>query len=203
MRKTIAVSAAVVALLLAGCTGESEETAVAATATPLAPLEEVAAEPTPEPTTPEPPPAPEVGSRDNPGNPDTDVATFAEAWEVEIGRFDADARPEIQAENQFNDPPAEGNTFIMLPVKATYIGPDSGTAWLDLDFAFVTADGRSFDQHYAVIPNDLSDVAELYNGGVGEGNVVFEVPADALEGATFAVSYGWGEPLFFAAVPAP
>lgn len=210
MKKSMLAGAAIaVALTLAGCgdtdavteAAETTSVAVPTEAAPLEGLETKTAEPTPEP---EPTPeseAPSAGSRDNPGNPDTDVATFAETWEVQIGRFDPDARPEIMAENQFNDAPAEGNTYIMLPVTATYIGPDSGEPWLDLDITFVTRDGRSFEQVYAVIPNDLSDVAPLYNGGVGEGNIAFEVPADALEGATFAVSYAWGDPLFFAAIP--
>lgn len=149
----------------------------------------------------EPAPTAELGTRANPGQPEDSVATFADTWEVTVGKYDPDAWPEIQAENMFNDPPADGNVYITLPVTVTYIGQDSGLAWVDLDFQFVTADGRSFNQASVVEPNDLTDVADLYNGGVGQGNVTFEVPADAVADGTFAVKYAWGDPLFFAAVP--
>lgn len=143
----------------------------------------------------------ELGTRANPGQPGDGVATFADTWEVSVGKYDPDALPELQAENQFNDPPAGGNVYIILPVTVTYIGQESGLPWAELDFQFVTADGRSFNKASVVVPNNLNDVADLYNGGVGTGNVAFEVPADAVAGGTFAVSYSWGDPLFFAAVP--
>lgn len=147
-----------------------------------------------------------LGSRENPATPGTDVITFTEdgqpTWEVTLGAANVDAWTAVQAENEFNDPPADGNVHVLLPVSATYLGTETGTPAWDLTIAFVSADGRTFDQAYGVIPDDLMNVSELYEGGNGQGNVLFEVPADAIEGATWSVEAGWNsDRMFFAVVP--
>jgi len=215
MRKTrtlAALAAAILAVTLTACGGTAtvDEAPPATDKTTAQDAKNEATEapkptPTPKPS-PTTPPAPELGTRDNPGQPGEHTITFTEgaetAWEVTLGKMDTDAWPEVSAENQFNEPPAEGHVYVMVPVTATYKGSTSGSPWIDLEIAFVAADGRSFDQEFQVIPNAFSDVADLYTGGVGTGNLLFSVPADAVEGGTFAVSYMWGEPMFFAAVPA-
>ncbi|NCT91027.1 DUF4190 domain-containing protein [Cellulomonas sp. APG4] len=147
-----------------------------------------------------------LGSRENPATPGTDVITFTEdgqpTWEVTLGAANVDAWAAVQAENEFNEPPADGNVHVLLPVSATYLGTETGTPAWDLTIAFVSADGRTFDQAFGVIPDDLMNVSELYEGGSGQGNVLFEVPADALEGATWSVEAGWNsDRMFFAVVP--
>lgn len=149
------------------------------------------------------PPA-DKGSRENPGQPGLDVITFSEngepVWEVTVAAATWDAWDAVRAENQFNDPPREGFQYVLLPVTATYRGADTGLAWIDIDIKFVTADGRTFEKAPVVTPGALSDVSELYAGGVAEGNLVFEVPSDAIADATWAVKYGYfSDPMFFAA----
>ena len=95
---------------------------------------------------------------------------------------DADAWELILAENQFNDPPAEGYRFYMVAVSVSY---PSGTDSIHVNHADdydLVGDNRAvYDDEFrdhcsGIIPGELS--AELYPGGQAEGIVCFEVPAD-------------------------
>lgn len=144
------------------------------------------------------------GSRQNPADPTEHNAIFEDGtntYTVQVHPADFDAWDVVAAENQFNEPPADGSVYVLLPVTFTYEGPESSTPWLDLTVAFVSADGRSFDEAMGVVPGELSDVGDLYDGGTAEGNLLFEVPSDAAEGGTWAVTAGWfADPMFFEAV---
>ncbi|SDU82806.1 hypothetical protein [Jiangella alkaliphila] len=134
------------------------------------------------------------GSRDHPFTVGTPVGN--EDWEVVIGQ-PREAWAEIQDENEFNEPPPDGMEFYLLPVTATYTGDESGHAWADLTIQFVGSDSVTYSDYCGVIPGDLSDVGELYAGGVAEGNVCVVVPAGA--DGLWTVSTLFGEPLFLTA----
>jgi len=51
--------------------------------------------------------------------------------------------------------------------------------------------GQVFDSTFACIDNEASDLTDLYRDGEATGNMVFLLPADALTGGTWSVSYGW------------
>ncbi|WP_127131507.1 hypothetical protein [Georgenia sp. SYP-B2076] len=146
-----------------------------------------------------PAPAPADGDEGTRANPFVigDVVS-SEDWEVVLGQ-PREALAEIQAENRFNDPPADGMAFWIVPVSATYTGAESGTAWLDLRVAFVGSDSRTYSDSCGVIPGSLTDVDELYTGGVAEGNVCVAVPSGA--DGLWTLSAGWGDPVFFTAAP--
>lgn len=134
----------------------------------------------------------EAGSRDNPFAVGEPVGN--DDWEISIAE-PYEAWEEIQAENQFNDPPPEGMEYYIVAVTATYNGDETGLPWIDLEFAFVGDDNRTYSDHCGVIPNDLSEVDELYAGGTAEGNICIAVP----EGASglWTLSTLFGEPVFF------
>ncbi|MEG3615720.1 DUF4190 domain-containing protein [Isoptericola haloaureus] len=140
-------------------------------------------------------PAPEEGTRDNPFRFSDTVGN--EEWTVDLGK-PAEAWDDIRAENQFNDPPADGMEYWIVPVEATYTGTDTGTPWIDLTVEFVGDDNATYSDSCGVIPDDLTDVDELYEGGTGTGNVCVTVPAGA-EGA-WTLTAGWfADPVFFRA----
>ncbi|SDC39548.1 hypothetical protein SAMN05216410_1792 [Sanguibacter gelidistatuariae] len=152
-------------------------------------------EPTPEPvaTT----PAPAEGTRANPFA--IGEAVGNEDWSVVLSA-PREAGAEVSAENQFNSPPAAGFEFYIVPVSATYTGAETGTAWLDLQVAFVGSDGVTYSDSCGVIPESLNDVGELYAGGVAAGNACVAVPAGA--DGLWTVSAGWSDPVFFTTTPA-
>ncbi len=134
------------------------------------------------------------GTRDNPFPIGTPVSNGE--WDVTLGE-PREAWGEIQAANQFNDPPPEGMEFYVIPVTATYQGDETGLAWVDLTVEFVGSDARTYTDRCGVIPADLMDVAELYAGGVAEGNVCVTVPSGA--DGLWTLSTGWGgNTVFFA-----
>ena len=145
---------------------------------------------------PEAPAAGDEGSRANPFVIGETVSS--EEWDVVLGQ-PREAWGEIQAENQYNEPPAEGVSFWIVPVTATYTGAESGRAWTDLTVQFVGSDARTYSDNCGVIPGSLTDVDELYTGGVAEGNVCVAVPSGA--DGLWTLAADWGEPIFFAAVP--
>ncbi|WP_402464163.1 DUF4190 domain-containing protein [Isoptericola aurantiacus] len=141
----------------------------------------------------EPEPAAEAGTRDNPYGFSETVGN--EEWTVDLGK-PHEAWGEIRAENEFNDAPADGMEYWIVPVEATYTGSETGTPWVDLTVEFVGDDNVTYSDYCGVIPDDLDEVDELYEGGTGKGNVCVVVPAGA-EGS-WTLTAGWfSDPVFF------
>jgi len=147
----------------------------------------------------------ELGSRENPLPIGTAVVLddgMGGVWEVSLIAPDLEANDVVLAENMFNEEPPEGFQYALLPVVAKYLGEETGTAAYDLEFAFVSAAGtthKSFDV-YAVGPDELANVNELYKDGVAEGNVVIAIPSGDAELGTWRVTTSWGDTAaFFAA----
>jgi hypothetical protein len=135
---------------------------------------------------------PKPGSRENP-LPIGQTASNEE-WTVVLGQ-PAESWSLVAAENQFNEPPASGMEFWMVPVRATYTGTATGNPW-EVSVKFVGSDNRTYSDSCGVIPSPLTDVGELYPGGVAEGNVCVAVPAGA--DGLWTVSTGFiGQPVFF------
>ncbi len=155
-----------------------------------APAETADAEPTqPEPTE---EPTPEPGSRENPFAIDNPVGN--DDWDIQLGE-PYEAWEEVQAENMFNDPPADGMEFWMLPVTVTYIGTETADPAWDLEFGFVGDDGRTYDDDCGVIPDEMYDVGEMYPDAEASANVCLAVPEGAPGLWTVAASFT--EPVFF------
>lgn len=133
------------------------------------------------------------GSRENPLPIGAMVVN--EDWDIVLGT-PREAGNEVSAENQFNDLPKPGMEYWIVPVTATYTGDDTGTAWVDLTIKFVGSDNKAYSDRCGVIPDDLSDVDQVYPGGIAEGNSCLAVPAGA--DGLWSVSAGFtGKPSFF------
>ncbi len=128
-----------------------------------------------------------------------------ELWEVTLDPTDQDATDEVLAENPFNEI-AEGRTAAMVPVTLTYVGPEAGDPWLDLDFRFVGTDGNTYsagpDDFCGVIPNDLADRGEMFPGATVTGNVCHAVPDDVIDGGAWMVvlTFAWDDQRVFVSV---
>jgi hypothetical protein len=81
---------------------------------------------------------------------------------------------------------------------ATYAGNKTGNPGFGITVKFVGSDNRTYDDRCGVIPDPLSDVGDLYKGGVAKGNTCVAVPAGA--NGLWTVSTGFvGKPVFFVA----
>lgn len=139
-----------------------------------------------------------VGTRSNPLAPG--AAFRIGDWELAVTSVEPDAAAVVSAENQFNDPPADGFRYVMFSVTATYVGAESGQPASDLSWAIVGSAGNTFDDRCGVIPDDFTDGNETFPGGVVSGNVCVAVEAGQLDGATILVEGGFGDDRTFIAL---
>jgi hypothetical protein len=132
-----------------------------------------------------------LGTRSNP----LDIGTTIEMgdWQLAVVDVTRDATDQVMAENEFNDPPADGYQFIMFEVDATYVGDDSGDPWLDFSWAIVGSEGNTFgsggsmDHYCGVFPNPLDEQGETYTDGSVSGNVCISADSAQLEAATIRI----------------
>ena len=81
-------------------------------------------------------------------------------------------------ENQFNDPPPEGNQFFIASLEATYTGTESSTFWVDMTLKSVGDSKVAYegvDAYCGVIPDDINDSGETFPGGTITGNVCWSI----------------------------
>ena len=149
-----------------------------------------APEPTPMPT-----PGPTVAPTPAPTpEPTQDGTTRSKAWpygqrfqagifDMRVTDIDWDAWPEIRAENQFNDPPAEGYRFVMWTMNVHNVrgSNDESELVTDNDFGMVGSRNVQYypyteENRCGVIPDELHE--QLYRGGQTTGNVCLSVPTD-------------------------
>jgi len=149
---------------------------------------------------PEPVEAPvEEGSRANPAAAGSAIEISDNSgpiWQIQLGEATLDAGAVVAAENQFNDPADAGFQYILVPVTYTYVGAESGTPWLDVTIEFVSSAGTTHTNAFVVIPNDYTDINEMYNGASATGNVVIMAPSTDIEQGTFTISTLFGSPYF-------
>lgn len=151
------------------------------------------------------PATPEVGTRENPAPAGSTVVlsdNSGEIYEVDFGKATLDANALIAAENMFNSPPDAGMQYILVPVTFTYVGAETGTPWIDISFAFVSAAGTTHDgtSTFVVAPSPITEINELYPGATASGNLVLMVPSADVEKGALTVSTLFGEKFFVALV---
>lgn len=123
--------------------------------------------------------APQTGTRDNP----IPLATFVEVgdgWSMRVNSANLDATQLILGDNQFTDPPAEGNVYVIVNITARYDGADaSSNAGVQVNL-LGTGTNAAIDQAYTSPPGErYNSSVELFQGGETTGEIVFEVsPAD-------------------------
>lgn len=114
-------------------------------------------------------------------------------WQVSLGPTSLDATAQVAAENQFNDPPAAGRQFVLVPVNVAYTGTGSGTPWLELSIRFYGSGGNTFgasgaqEDYCGVVPSSITDVSEMFPGAKASGNACVSVPGDQVQGGSWIV----------------
>ena len=151
------------------------------------------------------PDAPALGTRENPAPAGSTVMlsdNSGEVYEITFGAATLDAGSVIAAENMFNEPADAGFQYLLVPLTFTYVGTETGTPWLDVQFAFVSAAGTTHDSSssFVVAPQPLTDINELYPGATATANLVLMVPSADIEKGALTVSPLFGEKYFVALV---
>jgi hypothetical protein len=112
-------------------------------------------------------------------------------WIIKLMAIEKNADRIVLEEDEFNDPPVNGRRFVITTWYLKYVGPASGTPWVDLTFSYVGAAGNTFgsgsDDDCGVIPNDLSDVGEMFPNAEATGNECFSVPIEQIDAGVLMV----------------
>lgn len=142
-----------------------------------------------------------AGTRDNPVPLGTEISS--KDWKVVVNSVTFDANDAVLAENMFNDPPADGQEYILVNYEVTYIGNDpNGESPILADVSYVSADGVTIDSSdsLAVAPDAIDISTTLYNGGSVSGNVALSVPSATARDGVLAVEPGLVSDKTFVAV---
>jgi hypothetical protein len=91
-----------------------------------------------------------------------------------------DATRQVIAENPFNDPPSAGNRFVMARVRVHNVAGSNlqESSIGEFDFRLTGSNAivySPFEHGCGVIPEELA--LSFFPGGLGEGNVCFEILA--------------------------
>ena len=123
------------------------------------------------------PPPGNLGSRPNPIPLGQSFRPSSSPWELKVISVDTDAWPEIEAENQFNVPPAAGNRFVMVEIEVHYHGTSSERFSGESLSAVGTraVEYTTFGNSCSVIPDSFPSHTRVFSGGRLQGNICFEV----------------------------
>lgn len=126
-------------------------------------------------------------------------------WSIKVLSLTEDATQDVLDENQFNDPPAEGNQFVIAQLEVTRIdsAPDSpdGLIYEVEDSTGTTYTTFNEESRCGVIPDDLQVPNDLTEGETTIGNVCWSLPSDRVSDLVLLVDdfvERTNEPLRFA-----
>nr|NLD41697.1 hypothetical protein [Actinomycetales bacterium] len=121
--------------------------------------------------------------------------------EIVVGEITWDANQVIAETNQFNEPAPEGSTYVLIPVTYTNVDIEDGlTPWIDLSAKYVSPQGNTLDEVSVVSPEDVMEIAEMFDGASASGNLVFLMTEEQKGGViSFEHSFSFsGEPVYVA-----
>lgn len=171
---TAPITAALAAFLLVGCSSTPEVD------TDPAPADEVEVEEVIE-------EAPDEGTRENPYPLGSEITDGD--WTVVINSVNLDATDAIVGHNEFNEPPEDGNIYILVEATVTYNGTDPQGEVPMTTIDYVTADGNTIDIAWVdYAETDFTLLDPLYEGASHTGSNAYEVPADTAAEGVLAVA---------------
>jgi len=162
--------ASLVALLCSGCSAVSDgKTTIKPTA-----MSSFSADPNAE-----------KGTRNNPISLGKSVVV--NDWKVMVTSVNKDALQEVKKSDAYSSLPAANERYVMLNVKATYVGEESGEPSSDLRFKIVGSSGNTFSKSCGFTSDTFDQNGETFPGATVSGNLCFTVDSNQIAGATVSV----------------
>ena len=131
----------------------------------------------------------EFGSRNNPVALGKSVVV--NDWKVQVLSVNTDATKMVMKADPFTSAPSVDESFLMIQVKATYVGDESGEPSLDLRFKIVGSKGNTFANSCGYSANSFENNGETFPGASVTGNLCFTVDRDQIKGATVSIQEGY------------
>ncbi len=129
------------------------------------------------------------------------IGSFAQIgdWFVRFVSVDADATERVLA-GGFNDSPAAGSKYVLADIEIVYVGSESESFWLGLDWTGVGPENVALDPFEAtcgLLPNELGS-AEFFTNGFASGEICLAVQEESIESFVFFFDAFDSERQFFA-----
>lgn len=106
------------------------------------------------------------------------------SWRLRVVSVIPDATEIVMTENEFNDPPGEGEQFYLVTIEATYNGDASGSFWADMTLKSVGESAvayEPFDSDCGIITDDINNSGETFPGGTITGDVCWTIESTDAE----------------------
>lgn len=130
-------------------------------------------------------PGAELGSRNNPVP--FGKTALVNKWKVQVESVNRDAQKSVLDSNPYSSRPASNERFVLLIVKATFIGENSGEPQMDLRFKIVGSKGNTFSKSCGYSADTFNENGETFKGASVAGSLCFTVDSDQIEGAILSV----------------
>ncbi len=127
----------------------------------------------------------ELGSRNNP-IPLGDEVQIND-WQVEVLSVNKDASKFVSSLDEYANPPSVGEQFLLISIRATYLGSESGEPSSDLRFKIVGSKGNTFSKSCGYAADTFAQNEETFTGASVLGNLCFVVDANQINGATVSI----------------
>lgn len=114
------------------------------------------------------------------------------SWVICLGATNINGWPLIQGENMFNDAPTAGWTYLLVPVTYKRLGAEPKAPWISARIRFIGSNGVAYSaweksQSCGVVPDDASEIGDMYAGATAKGNECAVVPTKAVAGGVWRV----------------
>ncbi|MGP7959700.1 hypothetical protein ACTVCO_02665 [Sanguibacter sp. A247] len=113
---------------------------------------------------------------------------FLDEWGVLTVGASRVGTDEVLEENMFNDVPPAGWDYVLVDVFGCFYGSGSSVTWVDLDVEFIGSDGRTYDDGYNLIPNDIDGAGTVYTNGCTTFTAGALVPSNVISGGIWVVT---------------
>jgi hypothetical protein len=131
----------------------------------------------------------EVGSRNNPIA--LGVPVVISDWKVQVISVNKDALQLVLSSDSYATKPSSNERFLMIKIKATYIGEESGEPSSDLRFKIVGSRGNTFTKSCGYFMDTFTENGEAFPGATVMGNLCFTVDANQIIGAVVSIQGGY------------
>ena len=127
----------------------------------------------------------ELGSRNNPISLGDQVVV--NDWKVQLTSVNKDAAKLVMGSDPYASPPASGERYLLINIKAIYVGDESGEPSSDLRIKIVGSNGNTFAKSCGYFADTFRENGEAFPGATVMGNLCFTVEADQITGATLSI----------------